>query len=89
MQSIALPLSHFRKEGAVAQLVEQRTENPCVGGSIPSRTTELKDNTLFTSWLGCFLCLKTSGKTDNGVNQFTGSNFDLLEGRFTVKKSHS
>jgi hypothetical protein len=25
--------------GAVAQLVEQRTENPCVGGSIPSRTT--------------------------------------------------
>ena len=25
---------HF---GSVAQLVEQRTENPCVGGSIPSR----------------------------------------------------
>ncbi len=25
--------------GAVAQSVEQRTENPCVGGSIPSRTT--------------------------------------------------
>ena len=26
-------------EGAVAQLVEQRTENPCVGGSIPPHTT--------------------------------------------------
>tara|TARA_B100000925_G_scaffold54101_1_gene35318 strand:- start:305 stop:424 length:120 start_codon:yes stop_codon:yes gene_type:complete len=25
--------------GSVAQLVEQRTENPCVGGSIPSRAT--------------------------------------------------
>jgi hypothetical protein len=28
-----------RKGGAVAQLVEQRTENPCVGGSIPPHTT--------------------------------------------------
>ena len=26
--------------GQVAQLVEQRTENPCVGGSIPSLSTE-------------------------------------------------
>lgn len=26
--------------GAVAQLVEQRTENPCVAGSIPARTTK-------------------------------------------------
>ncbi len=26
--------------GAVAQSVEQRTENPCVGGSIPPHTTE-------------------------------------------------
>ena len=25
--------------GSVAQLVEQRTENPCVGGSIPPRAT--------------------------------------------------
>ena len=33
----ALPITGF---GAVAQLVEQRTENPCVGGSIPSRTTK-------------------------------------------------
>ena len=26
-------------QGSVAQSVEQRTENPCVGGSIPSRAT--------------------------------------------------
>ena len=26
--------------GAVAQLVEQWTENPCVAGSIPAHTTE-------------------------------------------------
>lgn len=28
--------------GLVAQLVEQGTENPCVGGSIPSQTTNKK-----------------------------------------------
>ena len=28
--------------GAVAQLVEQWTENPCVAGSIPAHTTALK-----------------------------------------------
>ena len=28
------------KTGAIAQLVEQRTENPCVPGSIPGGTTE-------------------------------------------------
>jgi hypothetical protein len=34
-------LWNFRKKGAVAQSVEQRTENPCVGGSIPPHTTEI------------------------------------------------
>lgn len=29
----------FRATGALAQLVEQRTENPCVPGSIPGGTT--------------------------------------------------
>ena len=28
--------------GAIAQLVEQRTENPCVPGSIPGGTTKEK-----------------------------------------------
>ncbi len=30
---------NFILNGSVAQSVEQRTENPCVGGSIPSRAT--------------------------------------------------
>ena len=30
------------KDGAVAQSVEQRTENPCVAGSIPAHTTSFK-----------------------------------------------
>ena len=34
-------LSVSRPAGSVAQLVEQRTENPCVGGSIPPRATIL------------------------------------------------
>ena len=37
-----LELKIYRRQnlyGFVAQLVEQRTENPCVGGSIPSRAT--------------------------------------------------
>ena len=29
----------LRAAGAIAQLVEQRTENPCVPGSIPGGTT--------------------------------------------------
>ena len=28
------------KRGTIAQLVEQRTENPCVAGSTPAGTTE-------------------------------------------------
>ena len=32
------------KNGAIAQLVEQRTENPCVPGSIPGGTTKRDSN---------------------------------------------
>ena len=31
-----------KRKGAIAQLVEQRTENPCVPGSIPGGTTPRK-----------------------------------------------
>ena len=34
-----LNLSLTRSKGTLAQLVEQRTENPCVPGSIPGGTT--------------------------------------------------
>lgn len=37
-----LHLQPLTRNGGVAQLVEQRTENPCVGGSIPSLTTTQK-----------------------------------------------
>ena len=34
-----------KNDGAIAQLVEQRTENPCVPGSIPGGTTAKKSKT--------------------------------------------
>jgi hypothetical protein len=39
MASYGFTVSQEMKGGDVAQSVEQRTENPCVGGSIPSITT--------------------------------------------------
>ena len=36
-------------DGAIAQLVEQRTENPCVPGSIPGGTTVQKEVYYFQS----------------------------------------
>ncbi len=36
IRSLVEAVNHI---GSVAQLVEQWTENPCVGGSIPSRAT--------------------------------------------------
>ncbi len=39
MFTFAIPLEQTAN-GAIAQLVEQRTENPCVPGSIPGGTTE-------------------------------------------------
>jgi hypothetical protein len=33
---------HPQNNGALAQLVEQRIENPCVPGSIPGGTTSFK-----------------------------------------------
>ena len=38
--------------GAIAQLVEQRTENPCVPGSIPGGTT--KKDAIKLNWLRLF-----------------------------------
>ena len=34
-------LNIAKHDGAIAQLVEQRTENPCVPGSIPGGTTQM------------------------------------------------
>ena len=39
-KKVSLPFQpQTRNNGAIAQLVEQRTENPCVPGSIPGGTT--------------------------------------------------
>ena len=45
-ECVSLPTQIF---GAVAQSVEQRTENPCVGGSDPAHTTKV-------AFTGNFLC---------------------------------
>ncbi len=46
-------------KGAIAQLVEQRTENPCVPGSIPGGTTRLMKLslhcTLSVYWVSLFI----------------------------------
>ena len=39
--------------GAIAQMVEQRTENPCVPGSIPGGTTTKRS---YSSKSNSFLC---------------------------------
>ena len=36
---LQLPISERKNNGAIAQLVEQRTENPCVPSSILGGTT--------------------------------------------------
>ena len=38
-QKNVVPLHPQKDNGALAQLVEHRTENPCVPGSIPGGTT--------------------------------------------------
>ncbi len=49
---ICNPEGEISTEGAVAQSVEQRTENPCVAGSIPAHTTKTS-----TAMLGFFIGL--------------------------------
>ena len=47
------------KRGAIAQLVEQRTENPCDPGSIPGGTTKAKIKSLILKELAIFLLAPT------------------------------
>ena len=54
-QKLCLPLQpQTRKIGAIAQLVEQRTENPCVPGSIPGGTTFTKRKIMKTAEIQSF-----------------------------------
>ena len=43
-----------KSTGTLAQLVEQRTENPCVPGSIPGGTTKLSRNSFINNDLRVF-----------------------------------
>ena len=55
------------KRGDVAQLVEQRTENPCVGGSIPSITTKSLPQTLVYQAFKFRICV---GATESAQHDF-------------------
>ena len=49
----ALYICTRKRVGILAQLVEQRTENPCVPGSIPGDTTKLQKQSLSAKIIKC------------------------------------
>src|SRR5699024_11388188 len=55
-------------KGSVAQSVEQRTENPCVGGSIPSRAIFLH---LLKQAAGLFFLIPRSLAASSALNELT------------------
>ena len=67
---------HTQNHGAIAQLVEQRTENPCVPGSIPGGTTAKTANAVFfySNWFSLLSIITlnasfiSSGKNDWAIN---------------------
>ena len=50
-----LTLQSQTSDGVIAQLVEQRTENPCVPGSIPGDTTQNETQVIENQLFGFFL----------------------------------
>ena len=55
IRKLYLPLQpQTRNNGAIAQLVEQRTENPCVPGSSPGGTTFTKRKIMKTAEIQLF-----------------------------------
>jgi hypothetical protein len=75
-ESLDLPTLN---NGAVAQLVEQWTENPCVGGSIPLSTTALNS---LDSFLRSFLFFTAFNSTD-GLLFF----LHIATSNFTIHKA--
>ena len=63
------------REGVIAQLVEQWTENPCVAGSTPARTTKKTQLcwVFFMPLVECFAKLRFDNfyQSDN-LNAFAG-----------------
>ena len=54
-KGISLHPQSSNNDGAIAQLVEQRTENPCVPGSIPGGTTQETSKCLIIRHFEVFL----------------------------------
>ncbi len=87
-----LQKSHI--EGTIAQMVEQRTENPCVPGSIPGGTTQTGKHSgiascfLFyfsASFLNHFFCLQYRVELFTFENIFKQENFYVKQ--FTYEKA--
>ena len=61
LPTFALAITKCVVDGAIAQLVEQRTENPCVPGSNPGGTTRAEDANEATQSSGfCFFVCTVS-----------------------------
>ena len=77
-KKVSLPLQpKTRNNGAIAQLVEQRTENPCVPGSIPGGTTlKKKDSKILISEIRIFYFL-----TKHKIRQYRAQR-KFLVGKF-------
>ena len=58
------PAFREKLRGAIAQLVEQRTENPCVPGSIPGGTT-VKKRSIRVSFFAFPLFIRVGNNIDN------------------------
>ena len=59
--------------GALAQLVEQWTENPCVPGSIPGGTTKLSRNSFINNDLRVFWFLGLLERLLGRYKKITGN----------------
>ena len=59
--------------GALAQLVEQWTENPCVPGSIPGGTTKLSRNSFINNDLRVFWFLGLLQRLLGRYKKITGN----------------
>ena len=75
-----LTLQSQISDGVIAQLVEQRTENPCVPGSIPGDTTENKTQVVEYQLFGFFL----STTPTQSCRHFAG-NFYMSQSNFIRK----
>ena len=62
-----------KNDGVIAQLVEQRTENPCVPGSIPGDTTQEKRPLIDERQSGVFRLLKVKYMTSASLSVFLKS----------------